>query len=71
MKLTPTQRKALAGLKDESSSAFSLRVSLTTLEALQSKGLVRAIGLGHMAMPRSAAWQITQAGLAALSGGAP
>ena len=62
MKLTPIQRKALSKLRDGDKSAYGLRVSLSTLQTLQSKGLVRAVGVGHTAMPTSAQWQITEAG---------
>jgi hypothetical protein len=53
--LSPKMREALAVVTNEWQSAYGLRLSMATLEALRSRGLVeRAGGLGSMYSPRTA-----------------
>lgn len=66
MKLSAKQRETLTLLREKDESAYGMRVSLATLEALSRTGLVRAIGHGHMAFPRNGTWRITDAGKAAI-----
>jgi hypothetical protein len=66
MRLSPKQREALTRLREKDGSAYGMKVSLATLEALSLIGLVRAIGHGHMAFPRSGTWRITDDGKAAI-----
>lgn len=66
--MTPLQSKALQILaRVNECSAYTMRARLDTLHSLRRKGFVRAEGHGHMAMPHSAAWRITDAGRAALA----
>ena len=66
MKLSTKQREVLTMLREKDGSAYSMSVSLATLEALSRMALVRAVGLGHMAFPRNGMWKITDAGKAAI-----
>lgn len=66
MKLSPKQSETLKKLREKDGSAYSLRSRLTTLEALSRMGLVRAVGLGHIALPSNGRWRITDAGKAAI-----
>lgn len=66
MKLSAKQREALTKLREKDGSAYGMKVSLATLEALSRMALVRAVGMGHMAFPRNGNWRITDAGKAAI-----
>jgi hypothetical protein len=50
-------------------SAYGLRVSMGTLNALEARGLVRSVrGVGSIAFPHtSIMWRLTDAGRAALA----
>ncbi len=64
-KLTRSMRSVLLTLAQfKTASAYSMGVSLTTVEALSNRGLIEPVGNGHYAFPRSGAWQITDAGRA-------
>ena len=65
-KLSPTMQAALAKLaKVKTGDAYTLRVSVSTLEALSKRGFCTPFGSGHIAFPKSGLWQITEAGKAA------
>lgn len=68
-KLSAAQISALAVLAraDGWQSSYKLRLGLSTLEALRSRGLVnKKAGLGSMAFPHTAIeWKITEAGRSA------
>lgn len=70
MRLTKAQEKALhsVGMED-GATAYTARVKLNTLYALEERGLVRGTrGLGSMAFPQSSIiWRLTPAGRAALA----
>lgn len=66
-KLTPKMTEALTMLSSGPNSAYTMGVSLGTLEAMSKRGLVSKIhAIGNMAWPRIAKWQITDDGRAAL-----
>ena len=56
VKLTKAQSAALQRMKETPrSSAYTMKVSMATLEALERKGLAKAFrGLGSMAFPKTA-----------------
>ena len=71
IKLTATQKAALRYMltcDGYTTSAYGLsrdrsRGNLNTLNQLGAKGLVKAIGLGHSAFPRTADWKLTPKGI--------
>lgn len=67
-KLTKQQLAVLSKLSAGQGSAYSLRCSLNTLWALQSRDLAQSIpGPGSIAFPRNMGWYITEAGRATLA----
>lgn len=70
IKFTPTQKAALKYMlkcAGYTTSAYDLKRAhggnLRTLNRLCSDGLVIAIGIGHVAFPRSAEWKLTPKGV--------
>ena len=74
--MTPKQRKALAFIATLASGAvngYHLKVcgygNTGTLQQLQDRGYVRAVGNGHCAFPSNAQWRITEKGKRAVKMG--
>lgn len=70
IKLTPTQKAALRymlGCYGYTTSAYDLNRAIggniCTLNRLCFRGLVIAIGIGHVAFPRTADWKLTPKGV--------
>lgn len=67
--LSELQRRALEGLKDgQLHSSYDLRATLTTMRALEARGLVRSRHeLGSIFSPQTnIKWRVTNDGLRAL-----
>ena len=61
--LSKTQRNTLLKLTEPNRhSAYSLRVSLSTLYALEVRQLVDKVGIGHGFFPSNGEWRLTAAG---------
>lgn len=60
MKLTPEQRRVIELLQKRPTSANGMGCSLSTLNALFLKGLVRLTPDADMNDPRKALWSLTE-----------
>lgn len=68
MKITYEMRRVLKKIAKEPSSAYQLRCSITTLQALERRRLIRVdTTLGSIAFPRNARAVITDAGRSAIT----
>jgi len=69
--MTEKQSAALAFIADQvggKTSAYDLKIkgmgNLGVIRQLAGRGMLRAVGIGHSAFPRNAAWVITDKGRA-------
>ncbi|MGI4945243.1 MAG: hypothetical protein ACRYHQ_32555 [Janthinobacterium lividum] len=63
-KLSPKMVDALAKIvaAGGSGSAYGLRISLGTMQALRSRGMLNPVGRGHGFCPTTGEWRVTAAG---------